>query len=247
MNNSRTDQINEKPFSSSIQAIYRLFLSGVCAVFLTCSVAAQQGSWHYVTTITEGVKFYLGSDRQPTADGNLFVREKILTTDGSFLVSFVEWDCRLKNRRTRQTTVYNADNTVRGTYKDLRQSPVVPGSSGELLFRQICLPPPAEAFVEIIVPNAELRVAPNVSAPVARTAARGERFRLMTNSGSGGWYNIVEPQSARDYRITGDCLRVVSAPPPPESASPPRVPPAAKVKSPVKATPPIKAGPGKHH
>lgn len=165
-------------------------------------IFGQQRTWRYATTIVEGTKFYLDSDRRLNAAGNPLVWEKMIESDGLQFVSFVEWDCRLKNRRILQTTVDNADRTVEEMIKQSGWVPIVPDSSSALLYRLICLPQPAAAFAEITASEAALHAAPDLRAPVVRTAQRGERFVLVPNTGeraAGGITSSIRERS----RITG--------------------------------------------
>ena len=200
---------------SAFQFIRKFCLLVVVIVGLLYSTAfAQQGNWQYVTTIHEGIKFYLGKDRRAATDGNVLVWEKIMAPDNSFVASFVEWDCRAKMRRTHQSTFYNSDDTVSRTTTPLEWKLVIPGSSADWLMDLACKSAPPPVIAEITVPNAQLRAAPLASASVKQVAQRGTKFRVIPQTGYGGWFNLVElSKGEEDYWLTDDSFRIVTSRP----------------------------------
>ncbi len=193
-----------------------LFLS---IVFLSIglldeSAKAQSArSWNYVTTITEGVKFYVGNDRRIVSPAkHITAWERIVKPDGSSVASFVEWDCAEKRRLTVESTFYNADKTVVGTRKQIASwMPVTPGSAADLLFARVCRSAAPFETAEIIVSRANLRVSPDASAPVVRAANRGATFRIIAGTGRGGWFNVVDEATQEDYWLFADDFRVTAA------------------------------------
>lgn len=223
-NNQTTDKSNKVNRSNemllrakSASPVAGLFVS-IC-FFIGSPVSAQTATWNYVTTITEGVKFYIGKDFKRAPDGHLAAWEKLVKPDRSFAVSFVEWNCREKRRLALETTFYNSDNTVIGTRKQIdngqqqlqqQWTPVMPGSSAELLFARDCLPAPPVRLAEITVARAALKTFPDASAPVVRTANRGATFRIIAGTGRGGWFNVVDDSTQEDYWLFADDFRVIN-------------------------------------
>lgn len=178
-------------------------------LFSAASVPAQTARWRYVTTISEGVKFYLDEIKPLPGGGSVTAWEKIVKPDGSFFVSFVEWDCAGKRRQAHQLTAYRPDKTVIGTVKQPVWSPVMPGSSADLLYRRVCLPAAPVRVIQVTVETALLHSQPSDRAPLLRASRRGERFCLVEGTGEGGWFNVVDEATQVDYWLRGEMFRIL--------------------------------------
>lgn len=172
------------------------------------NVAAQKPTWRYLVTVAGGTKFYINNDVRTLANKHVLAWEKTLKPDNAASVALAEWDCENKQRLTRQVTFYNPDSTVIGTLKKFDWTPVIPGSSADLLFRRFCSPVPPIRTAQIIVARADLRTQP-AAGVVWRVARQGETFEVVPGTGQGGWYNVVEPETQVDFWLHGDNFKFV--------------------------------------
>jgi hypothetical protein len=186
-----------------------LFLSIIISLN-TENIQGQNSPWRYVTTVYGGNKAYLNDEMKNLANGNKSVWEKMTMPDGSFAIALAEWDCRNKQRLTKQITFYKSDQTVIGTTKkQFEWSEIIPGSTTDFLFTRICLTQPPPKWAKIITLKANLRSFPDISAPVLRIADQGDKFQIIPETGKGGWYNVVDVETQEDYWLHGNTFEIV--------------------------------------
>jgi hypothetical protein len=194
--------------SQQILLISRLVLL-LSILSLSTSVSAQKTKWRYVQTIVGGVKVYLKDDFQKLKNKNLLSWDKRIKADGSHAVSQIEWDCQNKQFLTKEMTMYEPDNTLIGVSNKFNWKPVVPDSVGDTLYNQICFPPPEVQFAEIITVKANLRFLPNPDAEVLRIAKKEDKFIVLPQTATNGWYNLVDEQTQEDYWVHGNAIKII--------------------------------------
>jgi len=205
MNNQPLNKVSNKPFRYSSN----LFLTLLCAcVFTALTVLpalGQSSMWRYVTTSISGSKTYLNDERKSLTGKNQGAWEKMVSADGSSVVTLVEWDCAGKSRLIRQITYFDSNlAAVGGKNQGFSWSAVVPGSAGDFLYHRLCLPAVPQKWAHIIVDRTSLRAYPDNAASVMRVARRDERFQIVPESGLGGWFNIIDPETQQDYWLRSD-------------------------------------------
>lgn len=176
------------------------------------AVSAQKSVWRYVTTVSGGTKGYLNDEIKSLTGGNKSAWEKMIMADGSFAIALAEWDCRNKRRVTKQIIFYKSDQTVIGTKKQTEWTDIIPGSTSDLMFTRVCLPPQSPQIAEIITLKANLRSFPDGSAPVLREVNKGDKFQIVPETGTGGWYNVVDAETQEDFWLHGSTFKIVSKP-----------------------------------
>lgn len=165
-----------------------------------------------MATVPDGGKTYLNDERKSLADRNKTAWERLTKPDGSAAVALVEWNCADKSRRARQMTFYDADQSVIGTKKKgFVWLQVIPGSVADFLYHRICPPVLSLKWAQITSDGTALRAFSDRDAPVTRSARRGEKFQIVPESGSGGWFNIVDAKTQEDYWLRGDSFITVTA------------------------------------
>jgi Bacterial SH3 domain len=112
---------------------------------------------------------------------------------------------------TKEMTMYEPDNTLIGVSNKFNWKPVVPDSVGDTLYNQICLPLPPTQFAEIITVKANLRSLPNPDAEVIRIAKKEDKFIVLPQTGTNGWYNIVDEKTQEDYWVHGNAIKIISS------------------------------------
>lgn len=214
MNNQPPFAEADEFYSSSSKKFFERFLLFIAVWIFSSSASAQSPMWHYVGTLSSGKKVYLNDEIKSLARGNKTAWQKTVNADASSDVSLSEWNCAEKIRRTRQTSLYNPDEslieTQRGHFEWTR---IVPGSSGEILHRRICLPAAPPVIAEITAPAAFLRALPDPDAQIIRIAERGARFDAVPESGKDGWFNLIDRVTQADYWVTADDLNILEMPP----------------------------------
>lgn len=178
-------------------------------LIFTNVISAQKSVWRYVTTVSGGTKGYLNDEVKSLDGGNITAWEKMVMADGSFAIAFAEWNCRNKRRLTKQITFYKSDQTVIGTKKQFEWTEIIPGSTSDLMFTRVCLPPQSPEIAEIITLKANLRSLPDASAPVLREANKGDKFQIVPETENGGWYNVVDAATQEDFWIHGNTFKIV--------------------------------------
>lgn len=180
----------------------------------TNEVLGQKKVWRYVTTVYGGDKGYLNDEIKILFNGNKSAWEKMVSTDGSFAVALGEWNCSDKLRLTKQISFYRSDQTIIGTSKKQSEwTEIIPDSISDLMFRRVCLASPPVKFARIISLKANLRIFPDVSAPIIRIADQGDKFQIIPESGKGGWYNVVDSVTQQDYWLYGNTFEIVESTP----------------------------------
>lgn len=222
MNNHPLFYSPRKTFSRSINRL----LCSFCAVILllvATSAFSQTAKWRYVTSNANGAKSYLNDDIKVLADRTKSAREKVIAADGSAIVALEEWNCATKRNRTRQVTVFRTDQSVAGTYagKMLWQE-VLPGSLADQFYRRVCLPAPPVKWARITESDTALWSLPDNKAKILRSAQRGERFLIIPESGLGGWFNLVDPETQQDYWLFRDSFETIAPAPPDAKAAKPK-------------------------
>lgn len=174
------------------------------------SARAQKVRWQYVTTSTVGGKTYLNVERKALPGKNQGAWEKMIDADGSSVVSLVEWDCAAKSRLMRQITYFNSQQIAIGAKTTgFTRSAVIPGSAGDFLYRRICLPSVPRKWARVIDDGTALLAAPDYAASVARRALEGERFLIVPETGLGGLYNVVDPETQQDFWLHKDGFEMI--------------------------------------
>ena len=178
----------------------------------TNDCSAQNSTWRYVATLPGGIKSYLNDEAKVSPNKNKTRWEKIVKSEGISATALVEWNCSDKLRLTRQITFYNSDQSVVGTKKNgFDWSPIIPGSSADFLYRRVCLKAPPVRVAEITTERADLRFIPVENALIVRTAKRGEKFQIVSETGKGSWFNIVDPETQEDYWLTSDSFKAIDS------------------------------------
>jgi hypothetical protein len=166
---------------------------------------AQTAKWRYVMSAASGKKVYLNDEIKNLPDRHKSVWEKMIETDGSFVIILAEWDCADKRRTPLQFSFYDSG----GVLTNLRKlspdwSELVPGSIAVASYARICLPARPVKGARIISPRTPLRLRPGNDSAIIRIAERGELFQIVPESGLGGWFNIVDPKTEQDYWLPKD-------------------------------------------
>lgn len=189
---------------SRVKPFFNLFC--LFAVLISSTEAiAQTAKWRYVITAINGSKTYLNDEIKVFANRNKGVWEKLITTDGSPVIVFAEWDCANKLRIPRQGLFYKSDGSVINVIKSPpSRAEFTPDSVVVAFYSRICLPAQSIKWAQIVSPRTALRLKPASDSPITRIAERGERFQITPESGLGGWFNIVDPKTQQDYWLSKD-------------------------------------------
>jgi hypothetical protein len=203
-----------KPISFRLEAHFfsLSFLFCLLAILIfSNSVSAQTVKWQYVATLGRNtVKVYLNDEVKVLANKNVSIWHKMIEIDGTYTISQEEFDCKNKRRITRQITYYRTDQTAIETKKkSFEWQEIIPSSTGDFLYRRVCLPPQPEKWAEISVRQANLRNFPDPYAAVLRIAGRGEKFQIVPETGNEGWFNIVDVSTQKDYWLQDNSFEIV--------------------------------------
>ncbi len=211
--NNQTLQVKTNAFHSRLINTLLSHLYALTTILIfTSTTFAQAATWRYVSTLPGGIKSYLNDEVKVLPNKNKVRWEKMIKSDDSSATALVEWNCAAKLRLTKQRTFYNTDQSVIGTKKNgFDWTPLIPGSSADFLYRRVCT---AMTFqtAEITSANADLRTFPDNSAPITRTAKRGDKFQIVPESGQGGWFNIVDAATQEDYWLRSNSFKIIEPP-----------------------------------
>lgn len=188
------------------------FLFYTLAVLIfTNSAFSQTVKWRYIATLgINASKVYLNDEIKVLKNKNVTVWQKLILANGLYAISQEELDCKNKRIVTRQITYYRIDQTVDSTKKKpFEWEEIIPSSTGDFIYSRVCLPPQLVKWAQIGVQQAYLRNFPNPSAPVIRTARRGERFQIIPETGKDGWFNIVDAATQEDYWLRDNAFEIV--------------------------------------
>jgi hypothetical protein len=189
---------------SYVKPFFRIFC--LFAVLISSTDAfAQTAKWRYMMSAAGGKKIYLNDEIKNLPDRHKSAWEKMVETDGSFVITLAEWDCANKRQTPLQFSFYDSNGVLTNTRK---QSPdwneFVPGSIAVASYARICLPARLVKGARIISPRTPLRLRPGNDSQIIRIAYQGELFQIVPESGLGGWFNVVDSETQQDYWLPGD-------------------------------------------
>jgi hypothetical protein len=215
MNNYSLKITPKKSYLVSTKPFFYLFC--LFAVLISSTDAfAQTTKWRYMMTAAGGTKVYLNDEIKNLPDRHKSAWEKMIDPDGSFVIILAEWDCANKRRTPLQFSFYDSDGVLTNIRK---QSPdwseFVPGSIAVASYARICLPARSVKGARIISPRTPLRLRPGNDSEIIRIAEQGKLFQIVPESGLGGWFNVVDPETQMDYWLPGDwfdTIEVAQAP-----------------------------------
>ena len=188
-------------------------------------VHAQNQRW---TFVDYGIKnderstaFYIDKNFRTVPNVNSEVWTKVVKSDGSYLIALVEWNCAGKKNRVKQETDYDTTGDAITTKTDFGWEYIVPDSVNESVFRFVCSNANSKmvvprtktgaTFAEITTKNANLRESPNLSSPVIRTVALGEKLVLADAEPVGAWYKVLDSKTKNECWLHGNTFKVVPA------------------------------------
>lgn len=250
MNNRPFNSVSNKPSNYSSKLFLVLLVAFTFTALTVSPIFGQSPTWRYVTTSISGSKTYLNDERKSLTGKNRGAWEKMVSADGSSVVTLVEWDCAGKSRLIRQITYFDSRlAVVGGKNQGFNWSAVVPGSAGDFLYHRLCLPAVPQKWAQITVDHTSLRAYPDNGAAVTRIARRDERFQIVPESGQGGWFNIFDTQTQQDYWLRSDLFDTIEVAQAPEkrnaAAAVAPAPTATKSKSRKANSQSVKTGKGR--
>lgn len=199
--------------------IFHYFIILFAIFFLTHHpIFAQQNRWMFVGTDADGTAFYLDRTfRQPVNNG-VRVWDKSVYPDGSYRISLVEWKCVGKKFFVVDVTIYTPTGSFIRGEKGTAWVNVTPDSTSEVIFKRVCEEVPEDTskpttskkmMAEVIAEKVNVRAAPNVDSDIILQATGGERFVLIEQKPTGGWYQIFLPGIDETAWIHGNVIKLI--------------------------------------
>lgn len=166
---------------------------------------SQDGAWIFVGTDERRTKaMYVDPNTRKSPAGNLFVWEKLIWSDASYLLGLVEWDCRQKRSRVIQQSLYDRYGELSELSKNFDWLYMVDETLGAAVYKVVCraarTSPPSSSIetaseislAEIIVSAASLRESASIKGSVIREVAKRERLILTDAEPRGNWHQVID-------------------------------------------------------
>lgn len=180
----------------------KLFLKLFLVLILTLPGLAQTPIWKYVTTSVDGSKFYISADQKLNQEGHVMNWGKTLLPTGISYVSLSEWNCADNYRRFLKSIYYSEKGGVLKVVDAGEWHSIVPDSVIYSLYEKVCFRETLVEKIGINGRNTALRANAGFSASIIRHAQTGEVFEIARQLENTDWYNVVEPQTQKDYWVT---------------------------------------------
>lgn len=191
--------------------VSHLLLLAILFFSFNSNTFSQQtkNKWFYLSTSADEWKFFYRKEIQKLQNGNPAFWQKVVYLDGSFLEMFQEWDCSQNRYRQIQVTGFTPTGKMVNGEKNLDWNYVSSDSISALNFLIVCKQITETKVAEIIVPQANLRSAPEKSASTLKTAKKGSRFTVSLTEPIGGWYNVVDGKTQQDFWVHGNAIKIL--------------------------------------
>jgi hypothetical protein len=209
---------------------YWLSLIAIC-LFLSINVAAQT-DWTFVALTSSRDIVSIDKNFIRSSNGITRVWEKVVSTDETYRINLMEWECSKKRFRFVQEAVYDASGIVSRSDKKSVWRTFVPDSTGMLLYLNICEDSQNESsgkqnieksdssFAQIIVRKANLMSEANSESEIIGEAFLGEKLILVSEESVGAWYPVIDPKTKSQAWLNGNHFKIVKVRKPAKKAMP---------------------------
>ncbi len=185
---------------------------------LSCLTFAQENRWELLSVDVNGGRLYLDKSSRKTIGNRVRIWDKRVFRDGSYRITLTEWKCSEKKYFLVDVSLYNETGSAIGKDKGTDWAFVVPESVSEAMYKAVCLTSAekksktkstSKKIAEIIVKKANIRAEPNINSQIIQQATTGERFILVKEEPSSGWYQITLAGTNETAWIYGNNIKLV--------------------------------------
>lgn len=202
-----------------MKTISFLLLTIGLLLFTVYASFAQQNRWTYVANDVNDAEFFIDQKSVENVGKNLRVWHKTVYKDGTYRISLLEWDCTEKKFFVVDDSTFEADGRAFRRDKGNDWLLVTPESINEGLYKVVCSSSAknndriainsVKVMVQIIVKNVNVRNEPDMSSNVVRKAKLGEKFILVDENPTNGWYQIIISGTKNTGWIHGNTIKLI--------------------------------------
>jgi hypothetical protein len=189
---------------------------------LRCStvLAQQESRWVLIGQNTDGTSFYLDKTSRQIIGNKIRVWDKNIFQDGSYQIGLVEWQCKEKKYFLVDLTLYTPTGSFIRKEKGMGWLNVVPDAVSEVMYKAVCgtfsennskTKSSSKKMVQIIVRKANLRASPSTNSGIVQQANLGEKFSLVDEEPTNGWYQIIIARTNEIAWIHGNNIKLAEA------------------------------------
>jgi hypothetical protein len=207
-----------------------LSLVSIC-LFLSIN-AAGQTDWTFVALTSSRDIVSIDKNFIRSPNGITRVWEKVVSSDDTYRINLMEWECSKKRFRFVQEAVYDANGIISRSDKKSVWRTFVPDSTGMLLYLNICevsqnessgkqnIEKSDSSFAQITVRKANLMSEASSQSDIIGEVFLGEKLILVSEESVGVWYPVINPRTKSQAWLNGNHFKIVKVGKPAKKLTP---------------------------